>query len=113
MLRLVILLAVIVLVVWLMGSLPGHVGATTRTPLCRGGERGGLDHPDLRLRAVAGCPDLGLRRRAGEANGGASPMMIALMTLYVALLFTLVWLGLIRFTAFWKASPLIVLLGSS
>ncbi len=37
-------------------------------------------------------------------------MMIALMALYVALLFTLVWLGLIRFNAFWKASPLIVLL---
>jgi multidrug resistance efflux pump len=37
-------------------------------------------------------------------------MMIALMALYVGLLFTLVWVGLIRFTAFWKASPLIVLL---
>lgn len=37
-------------------------------------------------------------------------MMIALMALYVALLFTLLWLGLIRFNAFWKASPLIVLL---
>ena len=37
-------------------------------------------------------------------------MMIALMALYVGLLFALVWLGLIRFTAFWKASPLIVLL---
>lgn len=37
-------------------------------------------------------------------------MMIALMALYLALLFTLVWLGAIRFNAFWKASPLIVLL---
>ncbi|KYH01808.1 efflux RND transporter periplasmic adaptor subunit [Bradyrhizobium sp. DOA1] len=37
-------------------------------------------------------------------------MMIALMALYVALLFSLVWLGIIRFNAFWKASPLIVLL---
>jgi RND family efflux transporter MFP subunit len=37
-------------------------------------------------------------------------MMIALMVLYLALLFTLVWLGIIRFNAFWKASPLIVLL---
>ncbi|ABE63737.1 secretion protein HlyD [Nitrobacter hamburgensis X14] len=37
-------------------------------------------------------------------------MMIALMVLYLALLFTLVWLGLIRFNAFWKTSPLIVLL---
>jgi RND family efflux transporter MFP subunit len=37
-------------------------------------------------------------------------MMIALMALYLALLFTLVWLGIIRFNAFWRASPLIVLL---
>ena len=37
-------------------------------------------------------------------------MMIALMALYLALLFTLVWLGAIRFNAFWKASPVIVLL---
>lgn len=37
-------------------------------------------------------------------------MMIALMALYMALLFTLVWLGIIRFNAFWKSSPLIVLL---
>lgn len=37
-------------------------------------------------------------------------MMIALMALYLTLLFSLVWLGLIRFSAFWKASPLIVLL---
>ncbi|MCA6103962.1 HlyD family secretion protein [Bradyrhizobium australafricanum] len=37
-------------------------------------------------------------------------MMIALMALYLALLFTLVWLGIIRLNAFWKASPLIVLL---
>lgn len=37
-------------------------------------------------------------------------MMIALMAVYVALLFTLVWVGIIRMNAFWKASPLIVLL---
>jgi RND family efflux transporter MFP subunit len=37
-------------------------------------------------------------------------MMIALMAVYLALLFTCVWLGLIRFTTFWKASPFIVLL---
>jgi hypothetical protein len=37
-------------------------------------------------------------------------MMIALMALYLALLFTLVRVGIIRLSAFWKASPLIVLL---
>lgn len=37
-------------------------------------------------------------------------MMIAMMATYLALLFTLVWLGVIRFNTFWKMSPLIVLL---
>ena len=37
-------------------------------------------------------------------------MMIALMALYLALLFSLVWLGVILFNAFWKTSPLILLL---
>jgi hypothetical protein len=37
-------------------------------------------------------------------------MMVARMALYVGLLFTLVWVGIIRFSAFWEASPLIVLL---
>ena len=37
-------------------------------------------------------------------------MMVALMSVYLALLFTLVWLHVIRFNTFWKASPFIVLL---
>jgi len=37
-------------------------------------------------------------------------MMVALMTVYIALLFALVWIGAIRFNTFWKISPLIVLL---
>jgi RND family efflux transporter MFP subunit len=37
-------------------------------------------------------------------------MMVAIMAVYLVLLFTLVWLGAIRFNAFWKASPFIVLL---
>jgi RND family efflux transporter MFP subunit len=37
-------------------------------------------------------------------------MMIAIMAVYLALLFTMVWIGVIRFNAFWKVSPLIVLL---
>lgn len=37
-------------------------------------------------------------------------MMVALMSVYVAVLFLLVWLNVIRFNAFWKASPFIVLL---
>ena len=37
-------------------------------------------------------------------------MMIAIMSLYIALLFALVWIGAIRFNTFWKMSPLILLL---
>jgi RND family efflux transporter MFP subunit len=37
-------------------------------------------------------------------------MMIALMALYIGLLVALVWLGVIHLNAFWKTSPLIVLL---
>jgi RND family efflux transporter MFP subunit len=37
-------------------------------------------------------------------------MMVAIMSVYLALLFTLVWLGAIRFNTFWKASPFLLLL---
>ena len=37
-------------------------------------------------------------------------MMVAIMAVYVAVLFTFVWLGVIRFNTFWKVSPFIVLL---
>src|SRR5262245_63799242 len=37
-------------------------------------------------------------------------MMIAIMSVYLALLFAAVWIGVIRFNTFWKVSPLILLL---
>jgi RND family efflux transporter MFP subunit len=37
-------------------------------------------------------------------------MMVAIMSVYLALLFALVWLGVIRFNTFWKVSPFILLL---
>jgi hypothetical protein len=37
-------------------------------------------------------------------------MMIAIMSVYMALLVGLVWLGAIRFNMFWKSSPFILLL---
>ena len=37
-------------------------------------------------------------------------MMIAIMSVYLALLFALVWIGAIRFNTFWKVSPLLLLL---
>ena len=37
-------------------------------------------------------------------------MMIAIMAVYLVLLFLLVHFGIVRFNLFWKASPFIVLL---
>jgi len=37
-------------------------------------------------------------------------MMIAIISVYLALLFGLVWLGIIRFNTFWKVSPIILLI---
>ena len=37
-------------------------------------------------------------------------MMIAIMAVYLTLLFAIVQLGIVRFNLFWKASPLLVLL---
>ena len=37
-------------------------------------------------------------------------MMIAIMSVYLALLFGLVWVGVIHFNTFWKTSPFILLL---
>ena len=37
-------------------------------------------------------------------------MIIAIMAVYLTLLFAIVQLGIVRFNLFWKASPLIVLL---
>jgi len=37
-------------------------------------------------------------------------MMIAIMSVYLVLLFGLVWLGVIRFNTFWKVSPVILLI---
>ena len=37
-------------------------------------------------------------------------MMIAIMAVYLVLLFALVHFGIVRFNLFWKASPFIVLL---
>jgi RND family efflux transporter MFP subunit len=37
-------------------------------------------------------------------------MIIAIMAVYLVLLFAIVWFGIVRFNLFWKASPFIVLL---
>ena len=37
-------------------------------------------------------------------------MMVAIMSVYLALLFAAVWLGIIHFNTFWKSSPFILLL---
>ena len=75
-----------------------------------GGNGRRLGHTDLRLCAVAGRADLGLCRRSGRAGDGAAAMMIAIMAVYLVLLFALVHFGVVAFNLFWKASPFIVLL---
>ena len=106
---LVILIASIIAVFCIMGWLPGHIAR----------ERG---HPQAQAVTVAGWITLifgfalwpvassgpmstcrhgpGRRRSHDDRTDGG----------LLALLFTCVWLGLIRFTTFWKASPFIVLL---
>ena len=37
-------------------------------------------------------------------------MIVVLLNVYLAILFLLVWTKIIRFTLFWKVSPVIVLL---
>mgnify|MGYP003694675331 CR=1 FL=1 len=69
----------------------------------------GLGHPDLRLCAMAGRADMGLCRRSGVASAGAASMIVAILNIYLVLLFLLVWLKIVPFNLFWKISPLIVL----
>ena len=80
-------------------------------PSTRAGRDGRwLGHIDLRLCAVAGRAGLGLCRCARRASEGAAAMMIALMAVYLVLLFVLVRFGIVAFNLFWKCSPFIVLL---
>jgi multidrug resistance efflux pump len=64
----------------------------------------------LRLCAVAGRADLGVCRysRAAQARGAA--MIIAILNVYLVILFILVKTKIVPFNLFWKCSPLIVLL---
>src|SRR5271154_4886709 len=81
-----------------------------RAPVGRCRNSGGLDHPDLRLCAVAGRADLGLCRRARAAATGNGAMIVVLLNVYLVILFLLVKLNIVRFTLFWKISPAIVFL---
>jgi len=94
---LVILVASVVAVFCIAGWLPGHIAKIPWPSLggCCDGRR--LGHPDLRLRTLAGRTDLGLCRRARAAQQGATAMMIALMAVYLVLLFAIVRLGIVHF----------------
>jgi multidrug efflux pump subunit AcrA (membrane-fusion protein) len=52
----------------------------------------------------------GLCRYSGAADERSGAMIVVLLNVYLALLFVLVWTNIIRFTLFWKVSPVIVLL---
>src|ERR1700684_1318092 len=80
-----------------------------RASVGRCGEGGGLDHADLRVRAVAGGADLGLCRRPRAATTGDGAMIVVLLNVYLVLLFLLVKLHIVRFNLFWKVSPFMVL----
>src|ERR1700756_1887116 len=80
-------------------------------PSARAGRDGGrLGHLDLWLCAVANRAGLGLCRCTRLASEGAAAMMIAIMAVYLVLLFALVRFGIVTFNLFWKCSPFIVLL---
>src|ERR1700709_830234 len=81
-----------------------------RPPAGAGRDRRRVGDADLRLRAVAGRADLGLCRRPHCACEGLAAMMIAMMAVYLVLLFAIVRLGIVSFNLFWKSSPFIVLL---
>ena len=89
---LIILVASVVAVFCIAGWLPGHIAKSRGHPWARGGDRGRLGHADLRLCAVAGRADLGLCRRARAAHGGDAAMIVAMLSVYLVLLFALVQL---------------------
>lgn len=107
---LIILVASVVTVFCILGWLPGHI-AKNPWPSARAGRDGGLlGHLDLWLCVVANRAGLGLCRCARLASEGAAAMMIAMMAVYLVLLFALVRFGIVSFNLFWKSSPFIVLL---
>jgi hypothetical protein len=107
---LIILVASVIAVFCVAGWLPGHIAKTRGHPVGASRDSGRLGHADLRLCALAGRADLGVCRCARAAQIGAAPMMIAIIAVYLVLLFALVRLGIATFNLFWKVSPFIVLL---
>ena len=65
---------------------------------------------DLRLRVVASCADLGLCRCARSAQTRGIAMIVAIVNVYLVILFILVKMKIVPFNLFWKISPAIVLL---
>src|SRR5207253_4890138 len=81
-----------------------------QSSLGAGGHRRRVGDADLRFRTVADCADLGLRRCTSAAQDRGAAMIIAILNVYLVILFLLVKLKIIRFTVFWKVSPLLVLI---
>jgi RND family efflux transporter MFP subunit len=107
---LIILIASVIAVFCIAGWLPGHIAKT----------RG---HPHAQAVTVAGWVTLicgfalwpvalvwAYVDVPARAREGAAAMMIALMAVYLVLLFVLVRFGIVSFNLFWKCSPFIVLL---
>src|SRR5262249_44634100 len=81
-----------------------------QSSLRAGGDGRGLDHAVLRLRALAARAHLGLCRRTLPAQDGRCVMAIAILNIYLVILFLLVHFKIVRFNLFWKVSPFLVML---
>ena len=107
---LIILVASAVAVFCIAGWLPGHIAKTRGHPWAQAVTVAGWVTlicgfalwPIALIWAYVDVP--------APRKRGAAAMMIALMAVYLMLLFAIVQLGIVRFNLFWKASPFIVLL---
>ena len=89
MLQEMFLVACVIAVFCIAGWLPGHIAKDPRSSLGRGRDDGGPGHADLRFFPLADRIDLGVCRRAA-ALAGAPPMIVAMLCVYLVLLFALV-----------------------
>ena len=107
---LIILVASVIGVFCIAGWLPGHIAKTRGHPWAQAVTVAGWVTlicgfalwPIALIWAYVDVP---------AAHGdGATVMMVAMMAVYLVLLFVLVHFGIVRFNLFWKSSPFIVLL---
>src|SRR6478609_3403080 len=77
-------------------------------PACAGRDGRRLGDAYLRIRPLAARLDLGLPRRT-RTQRWRCVMAVAILNIYLVLLFLLVHFKIVPFNLFWKASPFIVM----